>query len=324
MESFPPFEMYPSDSNPKLLTLPNEIIFNIMTLTGNFQSKTNLAQACSSLYDRLIITIYKQASKAKSKHANAHIYEACRDGNIRTLERSLQAESISHLDIRIQERLNRPLYTAIQFYQVEVVEWLLARGADPNYAALLSLHKHRQCSHHQTRGTGEPILSIPGFSLLSNLLAKVLDSSGPAGEALYGDDTRRLPNGLPLRGFGSTYDDGMSIKFNLEAQYGGVLLEYIAASSEIGGLTAILALAGPALKGMAYIPKYQQTRSRPGILYCLVLHRGPIALSTGRQIEIGIYDMSDGGHDTASLFVRRLFGRELSSLTRLQSISILR
>ena len=135
MESFPHFETYPSDSNPKLLTLPNEIIFNIMTLTGNFQSKTNLARTCSSLYDRLITAIYRQASKAKSKYANAHIYEACRDGNIRTLERSLQAESMSHIDIRIQERLNRPLYTAIQFYQVEVVEWLLARGADPNYVS---------------------------------------------------------------------------------------------------------------------------------------------------------------------------------------------
>jgi len=135
MESFPPFEMYPSDSNPKLFTLPNEIIFSIMTLTGNFQSKTNLARTCRSLYDRLIIAIYRQASKAKFKHANAHIYEACRDGNILTLEKSLRAESISHLDIRIQERLNRPLYTAIQFYQVEVVEWLLARGADPNYVS---------------------------------------------------------------------------------------------------------------------------------------------------------------------------------------------
>ncbi|RFN44298.1 hypothetical protein FIE12Z_11463 [Fusarium flagelliforme] len=225
MESFPPFEMYPSDSNPKLLTLPNEIIFNIRTLTGNFQSKTNFARTCSSLYDRLIIEIYRQASKAKSKHANAHIYEACRDGNIRTLERSLQAESISHLDIRIQERLNRPLYTALQFYQVEVVEWLLARGADPNYVS-------------------DQEVPMPVYF------------ESPLQVAVQCVVTPRLPEWcIPEKWYRRGLD--------LEAQYGGVLLECIAASSEIGGnrdlvndyidqsLTTILALAGPALKGMA-------------------------------------------------------------------------
>jgi len=39
----------------------------------------------------------------------------------------------------------------------------------------------------------------------------------------------------PLRGFGGTDNADMNICFGLEAQYGGVLLEYIAASSEIGG-----------------------------------------------------------------------------------------
>jgi hypothetical protein len=121
-------------SNPKLLTMPPEIMLMIMTSADTFQSKVNLARTCSSLYDSLINDIYRQASKSKSL-ARAHIYEACRDGNILTLERSFQAEdrSMSHIDLRTQERFNRPLYTAIQFYQVHVVQWLLARGADPNF-----------------------------------------------------------------------------------------------------------------------------------------------------------------------------------------------
>ncbi|KAM0298687.1 hypothetical protein ACHAPM_008109 [Fusarium culmorum] len=101
---------------PKVLTMPPEILFAILDLTETFQSKTSLARTCIPLYNTLITEIYKQASKSPSL-AGAHIYEA-------------EAHSIDH---RVQERFNRPLYTAIQFYQVNVVQWLLARGADPNY-----------------------------------------------------------------------------------------------------------------------------------------------------------------------------------------------
>ncbi|CAF3476677.1 unnamed protein product [Fusarium graminearum] len=116
---------------PKLLTMPPEILFAILDLTETFQSKISLARTCIPLYNTLITEFYKQASKSPSL-AGAHIYEACRDGNILTLERIFQAETHS-IDHRAQERFNRPLYTAIQFYQVNVVQWLLARGADPNY-----------------------------------------------------------------------------------------------------------------------------------------------------------------------------------------------
>ncbi|KAL4727151.1 hypothetical protein ACLX1H_006052 [Fusarium chlamydosporum] len=119
-------------SKAQLVKMPPEIILNIMTLADTFQSKVNLARTCNALYDTLIVDIYKQASKCKSL-ARAHIYEACRDGNILTLERSLQANSISDLDSRIEERLSRPLYTAIRFYQASVVHWLLSKGADPNF-----------------------------------------------------------------------------------------------------------------------------------------------------------------------------------------------
>ncbi|WXC42197.1 hypothetical protein QX201_001981 [Fusarium graminearum] len=122
---------------PKLLTMPPEILFAILDLTETFQSKISLARTCVPLYNTLITEIYKQASKSPSL-AGAHIYEACRDGNILTLERIFQAETHS-IDHRAQERFNRPLYTAIQFYQVNVVQWLLARGADPNYLAVHSV-----------------------------------------------------------------------------------------------------------------------------------------------------------------------------------------
>ncbi|RGP61243.1 hypothetical protein FLONG3_10609 [Fusarium longipes] len=122
------------NSTPTLLTMPAEIMVMISAHSETFQSKVNLARTCSVMYDTLIDDIYRQASKSESL-ARTHIYEACRDGNIPTLERSFQAEalSISRLDHQIQQRFNRPLYTAIQFYQVRVVQWLLARGADPNF-----------------------------------------------------------------------------------------------------------------------------------------------------------------------------------------------
>lgn len=113
--------------------MPPEILFNIMSFTNTFQCQVSLARTCGPLYDTLINEVYKQASKSKSL-AHAHIYEACRDGNILTLERSFQAEARC-IDHRIQERFNRPLYTAIQFYQVDVVQWLLERGADPNFVS---------------------------------------------------------------------------------------------------------------------------------------------------------------------------------------------
>ncbi|KAH7004808.1 hypothetical protein EDB82DRAFT_571746 [Fusarium venenatum] len=103
-----------------------------MNFTDTFQCKASLARTCSPLYSTLINEVYKQASKSKSL-ARAHIYEACRDGNILALERSFQAETQGIYD-SVQERFNRPLYTAIKFYQVGVVQWLLERGADPNFA----------------------------------------------------------------------------------------------------------------------------------------------------------------------------------------------
>ncbi|KAM0496519.1 hypothetical protein ACHAP8_007418 [Fusarium lateritium] len=124
--------MAPSNSTPNLHTMPPEILIIIMNFTDTFQCKVSLARTCSPLYSILINEVYKQASKSKSL-ARAHIYEACRDGNILTLERSFQAET-QGIDDRLQERFNRPLYTAIQFYQVGVVQWLLERGADPNFA----------------------------------------------------------------------------------------------------------------------------------------------------------------------------------------------
>ncbi|KPA40062.1 hypothetical protein FLAG1_07089 [Fusarium langsethiae] len=129
--------MAPFNSTSKLLTIPAEIHFNIMSFTDTFQCKVSLSRTCGPLYDTLINEIYKRASKSKSL-ARAHIYEACRDGNILTLERSFQAEAHC-IDRRIQERFNRPLCTAIQFYQVDVVQWLLAHGADPNFTAVQSV-----------------------------------------------------------------------------------------------------------------------------------------------------------------------------------------
>ncbi|KAG8675842.1 hypothetical protein FPOAC1_001837 [Fusarium poae] len=118
--------MAPSNSTPNLHTMPPEILLDIMSFADTFKSKALLARTCSRLYKTLIDEVYKQASTSKVLVGDV-IYEACRDGNVLTLERFFINDSMIC-------RYDRSLYTAIYYYQVDVVRWLLEHGTDPNFA----------------------------------------------------------------------------------------------------------------------------------------------------------------------------------------------
>jgi hypothetical protein len=127
--------------NNRIALLSNEILLMIISNLSLVSIK-NIASTCNTFYVKLLPELYHRASKQ-----DLHLYPFLHgvNGNIKTLERCLdfgmspnQCLRISYADDIVDEdkaifwQYSRPLCEATKILNLDAIEWLLARGADPD------------------------------------------------------------------------------------------------------------------------------------------------------------------------------------------------